>query len=217
MTRPVVVLRPEPGNAETVARLTALGLQVVRLPLFAVLPVAWSPPAPDGYDALLMTSANAIRHGGVGLDALTNLPVIAVGEVTARAARAAGFAIAIVGDRDAAAAAGAARAAGFDRLLHLGGRDRATVAGESVVVYSSDPVAISSEAVAALTGSVALLHSARAALRFAGLVGAGRSSICIAALSPTVAAAAGSGWDRVAAADIPADAALVALATTLAH
>ncbi|UVO50731.1 uroporphyrinogen-III synthase [Sphingomonas sp. SUN019] len=217
MTRPVVVLRPEPGNAETAARLAAFGLEVVRLPLFAVAPVEWTPPASDTADAILITSANAIRHGGVGLGELKHLPVVAVGEATAQAARAAGFAVTLVGNRDAAAAAAVARAAGFDRLLHLSGRDRVAVGGEGVVVYASEEIAIPPEAIDALTGSVALLHSARAARRFEALVGAGRWSICIAALSPVIAAVAGSGWESVAAADAPTDAALVALAAPLAH
>lgn len=217
MTRPVVVLRPEPGNGETAARLTASGAAVMRLPLFAVAPVAWTPPAPDSADALLFTSANTLRHGGVGLDALRQLPVVAVGEATARAARAAGFAVAIVGDRDAATVAATARAAGFDRLLHLGGRDRVSAGGGTIVVYASEPVEVPCAAIGALPGSVALLHSARAARRFAELVGAGRSSIRIAALSRAVAAAAGSAWESVAAAAQPTDAALVALALKLAH
>jgi uroporphyrinogen-III synthase len=217
VTRPVVVLRPEPGNGQTAARLAALGLEVVRLPLFAVAPVDWTPPTPDTADAILVTSANAIRHGGTGLDALTALPVVAVGEATARTARASGFTVSIVGDRDAGAAADAARAAGFGRLLHLGGRDRVTVADASVVVYASDPTAVSPDAIDALTGSIALLHSARAARRFADLRQAGRSSIRIAALSLSVAAAAGRGWESVAAAEHPTDAAVVALAATLAH
>lgn len=217
MTRPVVVLRPEPGNAKTAARLAALELEVVRLPLFAVAPVEWTPPAPDTADAILITSANAIRHGGARLEALNGLPIVAVGEATAQAARAAGFSVALVGNRDAAAAAEAARAAGFDRLLHLGGRDRVAVADQNINVYASDLIAISPDAIDALIGSVALLHSVRAARRFAELAGAGRSSIRIAALSPAVATAVGSGWESVVAAAAPTDAALVALAATLAH
>ena len=69
----------------------------------------------------------------------------------------------------------------------------------------------------ALAGTVALLHSARAARRLAALVDGRRSAISLAALSPAVAAAAGAGWGHVAAADAPSDAALVALAATLAH
>ena len=44
MTR-VVVLRPEPGNADTCAKLRGLGLEPLAMPVFTVVPVAWTPPA----------------------------------------------------------------------------------------------------------------------------------------------------------------------------
>lgn len=217
MSRRVVVLRPEPGDAETAARLEALGLNVLRLPLFTVVPVPWRVPVIESIDALLISSANAIRHGGVYLNALKPLPVVAVGWATARAAQEAGFTVALFGDRDAAAAVDAARVAGFARLLHLGGRDRMTVTDQSITVYESNPVGISPEAITALTGTVALLHSARAARRFSALIGTVRASVRTAAISPAVAAAAGSGWETILPAAVPTDAALVALAATLAH
>ena len=46
----------------------------------------------------MLTSANAIRHGGAGLERLRSLPVHAVGEATAAAAREAGFAVAGIGE-----------------------------------------------------------------------------------------------------------------------
>ena len=52
MTR-VLVLRPEPGNAETCARLRARGIDAVGMPLFAVVPVDWTCPDPAAFDALL--------------------------------------------------------------------------------------------------------------------------------------------------------------------
>ena len=100
----------------------ALGLGAVAVPLFEVEPLAWQVPDVDRFDGLLLTSANAIRHGGEGLEALRTLPVYAVGEATADAAREASFAIATTGE------------AGIDRLLdaipddlrllHLCGEDR---------------------------------------------------------------------------------------------
>ena len=86
MSRPIVVLRPEPGNRVTAAAIEGRGLRAIRLPLFAVQPVAWQAPDPAGFDALLLTSANAVRHGGAGLARLLSLPVFAVGEATADAA-----------------------------------------------------------------------------------------------------------------------------------
>ena len=74
----VVVLRPEPGNADTCAKLRGLGLEPLAMPVFTVVPVAWTPPDFGGFDAVLLTSANAVRHGALP-DTLKALPVIAVG------------------------------------------------------------------------------------------------------------------------------------------
>ena len=60
----VVVLRPEPGASATLARAKAAGIDAVAIPLFEVVPVAWDAPDPSSVDALLLTSANAARHGG---------------------------------------------------------------------------------------------------------------------------------------------------------
>ncbi|SFP86391.1 uroporphyrinogen-III synthase [Sphingomonas rubra] len=213
--RSVAILRPEPGNARTATRVEAAGLAAIRLPLFAVAPLAWTPPETTAYDALLATSANAFRHGGDGLAALRRLPVLAVGAATAAAACAAGFAVEATGDADAASLA--ARA-GSRRLLHLTGRDHHPVGADVLAVYAAEPLPVAPAAVDALAGAVALLHSPRAARRLAALVAPSRrTAIAIAALSPAVAEAAGGGWRRVAAAPHPRDEALVALAVDLSR
>lgn len=220
MSRAVAVLRPEPGAVRTAARLEALGLTTVRLPLFAVTPVAWTPPDPAAYDALLLTSANAARHAGPGLATLAALPVVAVGAETASAVRAAGLAVALTGDRDAAAAIDLARAAGFARLLHLAGRDRAADYGlDTIAIYSSDPLEPPPGSITALGGAVVLLHSSRAARRFAALAardGLDRADVRIAAISNAVAVAAGEGWRVIRVAASPEDAALALVAHDLA-
>ena len=212
MSRRAWVLRPEPGASATVARLKAAGLEAVAVPLFAVVPVPWSLP-PEGADALLLTSANAVRHGG-DLSAVRHLPVAAVGAATAAAARAAGLAVRWTGSGDAMAAA-ALVPPGL-RLLHLAGRDRAAVAGvTAVTAYASEPRDLPADALKDASAGVVLLHSARAARRFAALA-AGLPDVRVAALSGAVAEAAGSGWARVAVAALPTDAALVATAASLA-
>ena len=213
----VVILRPEPGNARTAGRAAERGFDVMRLPLFATRPLAWTPPDPGGFDALLLTSAAAVRHAGPGLDALGRLPVLAVGESTAAAARAAGLTVAGTGDADVWAVLALARRAGSTRLLHLAGRDRMPDAPgvTAVTVYASDPLALAPGATRILAGGwTALLHSPRAARRFAELVERDRTprpAIALAALSPAVLAAAGEGWRSGVAAGQPSDAALLDL------
>ena len=89
--RRVLVLRPEPGATATVRQARERGLDAVAVPLFEVDPMAWEAPDPFGFDGLLLTSANALRHGGDRLQSLRGLPVYAVGDATAEAAREAGL------------------------------------------------------------------------------------------------------------------------------
>jgi uroporphyrinogen-III synthase len=223
MTRPLAVLRPEPGNEATAARIAASGLDAIRLPLFEVRALDWTPPDPAAFDALLLTSANAPRHAGPGLQSLRHLPVHAVGEATAVAARAAGLEVVHTGTGDGADLLAAAADRGVRRALLLAGRDRATaddpIIARAIAVYASIERAIAAGDLAALAGSVALLHSPRAARRLAEVTDAlafDRRSIRIAAISAAAAGAAGAGWDRVAAAPAPDDAALIECARALA-
>ena len=219
--RRVLVLRPEPGASATVERARSRGLDALAIPLFEVEPVDWEVPEPGRFDALLLTSANAVHHGGEGLQRLRGLPVNAVGEATADAAREAGFDIASTGD------------AGVDRLLdslepnldllHLCGEDRK--APESarhritpIVVYRARERTAAD--ISAAAAAVALIHSPRAGRRFAQLAdesGLNRGSIAIAAISAAAAEAAGTGWASAEAAERPGDDALLALAERLCN
>jgi len=213
----ILVLRPEPGAGETVQRLRGRGLEAIAAPLFTVEPVAWEPPDPVRFDALLLTSANAVRHGGDRFGEFRGLPVHAVGETTAAAARDAGFDVASSGD------GGVDRLLGsIDqrlRLLHLCGTDRREPADAPqqitpVAVYQA--TAIERPDLPRGEDSVALIHSPRAAARFAELIALpDRSSIAIAAISGVAAAAAGDGWKAVEAAAQPSEEALLALAARL--
>src|SRR3546814_6742447 len=68
VTLPLLILRPEPGASMTAGRATALGLQPVCYPLFQVRPCVWDAPDPAEFDAIMLTSANALLHGGSQLD-----------------------------------------------------------------------------------------------------------------------------------------------------
>ncbi len=227
--RPVVVLRPEPGNTRTADALRALGLEVRQVPLFAVTPVDWTAPDPAGFDGLLLTSANAVRHGGAGLDPFKRLPVVAVGAATAAAASEAGFAVAVTGGEDARAVVAEARDRGFARLLHLAARERApsdaTIDGagggtgvEAITVYASDAVPLDADIGRSFENAVVLVHSARAAARLGDIVAgrADRARIEIVAISRAVGDAAGEGWAAVSIAPQPSDPALVSLAAARA-
>lgn len=221
MSGAVLILRPEPGASATAAAARALGLLPTVSPLFAVRPLDWQAPDTARFDAVLLTSANAARHGGPELRPFLSLPCYAVGEATAEAARAAGFADVRAGTADVEAV-NAMMAADHVRLaFHPCGRDRRPVPrpGPDIVqipVYAADAVeALPAAAEAAMAaGAVVLVHSPRAGALLAGLA-RDRGRVSIAAISAAAAEAAGAGWRRVAVAAAPRDEALLELAATL--
>lgn len=222
MSLPLLILRPEPGASATARRAAALGLRVIRYPLFDVRPRAWDPPDPEGFDAMMLTSANAIRHGGSGLERFRHLPVYAVGETSAAAARDAGFHVMEVGRAGAQALTRRIAARGHARLFHPCGRDRRAIDPGALViirraVYEACEAGDAAGLAALLPDAgVAMLHSPRAAQRLARLVPiARRGGLRLAALSGAVLDAAGPGWAAGAAADEPADHALLVLAAAL--
>lgn len=187
-----------------------MGLDPVLLPLFDIVPVAWSPPDPAAFDAITMTSANAARHGGAGLRRYRHLPLFAVGGATAAAARAAGFS-------DVRSGSGTARdldgLLGNARVLHLAGTDHVALAGGSrttaVCVYVAKPRAIGADEISSLHAPVVLVHSPRAGSALAAVVGE-RANMTIVAISPAAAHACGDGWSDVQAAPVPREAAMLA-------
>jgi len=193
----------------------ALGLDVVCAPLFHVEPVGWDVPDPTKFDGLLITSANAIRHGGAQLEALRSLPVHAVGPATAEAATAAGFDVATIGKTNVTDLLDSL--ASPLRLLHLAGEDHRDPGDPRIdrrIAYRS--VEIDNPGLPDLDGLVAAVHSPRAGKRLAELAGQ-RTKTAIAAISPAAANACGKGWERIEAAREPSDNCLLALAAMLCH
>lgn len=223
MSRPLVIVRPGPGCGETLRAAEELGLEAIAAPLFAVEPVDWSAPEAADFDAILAGSANAFRHGGEELTALQGLPVHAVGQRTADAARAAGFHVANVGSGGLQVLLDSLPSP--LRLLRLSGEARVdlrraddiTIA--ELVVYRAVPQSLSRNAMAAMSkGAVVALYSGEAARHFAAEVdrfGIERGQIAIAALAPRIADAAGEGWQAVRTAPQVTDDALLALAAEM--
>ena len=198
-------------------------------PLFNVQRLEWEAPSPDNFDALILTSVNAMRHGGANLSFYLHLPCFAVGETTAEAAREAGFAKVRAGPGDLAALLDEIVSSLSDgeriRLLHLCGREhiaaeRAGLLITRIPVYAAESVheLPGAAAEAIREGALVLLHSPRAAAQFAKLVdeqSIPRDTIRIAAISAAAAEAAGEGWALKAVADAPRDETLLALAARL--
>lgn len=224
MTRlPLIVTRPEPGNAATVQRAKAMGFDVRAMPLFAARPLAWRAPAAGDFDALLLTSAFAARLAGPELARVASLPVFAVGSATARAAETAGLRVAMTGAGDAQRLLDDMTSENIRTILWLCGRDRSEFDAHgatmvAVPCYAVDPVDPPAGWAELVAGPAVLLaHSARAATRIADLAGAARAHLSLVAISPAVAAAGGEGWRDLAIAEQPDDVAILAQARALWH
>ena len=218
---PLVIIRPEPGNAASTAAARAAQMEAHGFPLFDVIARSWEAVPSERADALLIGSANVFRHGGRGLGVLKDLPVYAVGEVTAAAARAAGFALAAVGTSTLQSLL-SELAGPHRRLLRLAGEERVAlslpkgVTMEERVVYASIALPFPAELATLLREpAIIALHSAEAARHLSAQCvthGIRRAPLRIAALSLRISAAAGDGWGDVAAPAYPDDKALLALA-----
>lgn len=222
MSRPLALLRPEPGWSASAAAARDLGLEVVGHPLCEGEPVAWKMPA-GAFDALLVGSAAVFRHGGPQLASLRHFPVHAVGEATAAAAREAGFEVARTGSRglqallDEGATARFLRLAGQERVPLEPGQDQSIA---EVIVYRLAELPISPEFRSELASRspIVALHSAAAARHFAAEVDRlelNSGTLFLLALGPRIAKSAGLGWAAVHIADAPSDAALLAKAAAL--
>ncbi len=218
MSLPLLILRPMPGALATLERAAALGLDAQTMPLFQIRALDWVAPDPRDFDAVLVTSANAIREGGAQLGLYQSLPLFAVGDASALAAREAGFAPVTAGSDDGAALVKTAVAAGYRRLLHLCGHVHKALATDgaditSVAVYSADAID-PAPALPISAPMVALAHSPRAAARLAAIA-PDRSMIHLVTISEAAAAAAGTGWRSLQAAPLPTEGAMLAIAADL--
>jgi uroporphyrinogen-III synthase len=99
----VLVTRPQPDDETTAAALRGRGFAVLTAPMLRFEPVAFRDDADARYGAIIVTSANALRGIEPHLKGsrLLKLPLFAVGERTAAAARSAGFENVIAADGDA--------------------------------------------------------------------------------------------------------------------
>ncbi len=183
----VLVTRPQEDGEATADSLRSLGFEVLLAPVlrFEVLPFQEDDAA--DYDAVIVTSANALRAAAPQLagHALLRLPLFAVGEHTAAAAREAGFGEVASADGDATALYELVRAHRKAKklkkaatLLHLAGADLSRdLAGElgdagftviTRTTYRMSPVAGLSRPVcdAFMAGGIeAVLHYSRRSAR----------------------------------------------------
>jgi uroporphyrinogen-III synthase len=205
-----LITRPEEDAASLAAELRKLGIEPVIEPMLTVELETGDSMDLAGVQALLFTSANGVREFS-RRETRRDLPVYAVGDATARAARAAGFGKVVSAGRDAEALAKlvAAEVKPADGvLLHPRGRDTTGHLETALRAAGFDlrePVVYRAEAARSLSPSVrkmlgeggielALFFSPRTARNFAALardakLGDTTRNITAACLSKPVAEA----------------------------
>ncbi|WP_278070104.1 uroporphyrinogen-III synthase [Brevundimonas sanguinis] len=189
--RRVWVTRAKPGAARTADRLTALGFEPVVVPLLTLAPLPGAlnaAPEPEAVAVLALTSPNGVEAFAPLIPRFRDHPVFAVGDATAEAARAAGFADvrSAAGDIHALARLIAAEAPPGP-LLAPGAREPA---GDLPALLPGRPVqrlpvyaAFETHAPAPGAFDAVMLHSPRAARALATdlprAASSGRLAVCI--------------------------------------
>lgn len=166
------ITRARPGAEATARRVEALGFTALIDPL---LEIDFLEPELDlsGVAVLAFTSANGVE-AFARLTTVRDLPVYAVGETTARAAREAGFARPFSADGDVEALAALIARTRPGPVLCVGAREPAAdlparlqvegVSARALAVYAALDRSPAPETVARLAGiDAVLLHSPRAA------------------------------------------------------
>jgi uroporphyrinogen-III synthase len=230
----LLLTRPEPDAQRTAAALRAQGHDVVAAPLLRIAPVTDAQIGDGPWAAILITSANAAHaiaaHARV--TPLRALPVFAVGQRSAEAVAAAGFADVTSADGNVTDLARlvAARMQPAAPLLYLAGEDRSgDLAGdlrahgfavETIIVYravaATGLLPVAAEALS--SGIDGVLHFSRRsaeayvnAARAAGMLANALKPVhfCLSAQVAEPLAQAGTADIRVA--ERPSEAALLAL------
>lgn len=216
----VAITRAQPEAEKTAARVRERGAEPVLAPLLTIEPRAFNTNI-AGAQALLFTSSNGV-HGFAAQTPTRDIAAFAVGESTAAAACAAGFANVRSADGDVVALAHLVQSE-LDphggALIHISGRHIAGELGPSLRNAGFQiERRIAYEAVAATTLPTAfsgpldivLFHSARAAEIFIALGAPNANRLRAACFSQAVAQAAkGAPWAALAVATAPREPALM--------
>lgn len=218
----VWVTRAEPGASATAARLTARGHEPIVAPLLAIQPLPF-PALPDALAALAFTSRNGVTAltGRPELERLRRLPVFAVGDATAEAARSLGFHEVTSAKGDVTALAALIRTHGArleGPVVHLAALEPAGELGGAELRVIVAPVyqALELPTAPAVISAWAeldavLVHSPRAARALAAAVGdRDLSPVTAVCISPAAAAPLPAGWRAIQTAEAPNEAALLA-------
>lgn len=210
----VAITRAEPEASRTAERVRARGHEVIVAPLLTIVPCSYDTNT-EGAQAIIFTSSNGVRAFPDARGARDRI-VLTVGDVTAAAAREAGFTDVRSASGDVRSLAALAKREldpARGKLIHiagdhvagdLGGELRA--AGFSIERRRAYASVAANALPAALRGplDIVLFHSARAAETFVALGAPNAARLIAGCLSPAIAEAAGkAAWKRIITAPHP--------------
>ena len=216
----VAITRAAPENLRTAERVRARGGEAVLAPLLTIVPCGYDTNTDDA-QAIIFTSSSGVRAFPDVRGARARI-VLAVGDVTAEAARDAGFTDVRSADGDVESLAALAHTSldpAKGKLIHIAGDHVAgdlsgalQAAGfvvERRLAYASVAAAALPDAFNAPLDAVTF-HSARAADTFVALGAPGAAQLTAACFSQNVAdAAATAPWRRLIVSPAPRDEALL--------
>jgi len=231
MSLPVIIIRPQPGADQSQTHFAAEQIDARAFPLFAIEAVPCTLPDKAQYDALVLASANAVRHTP-DIASFRSLPVYAVGAKSAMAARDNGLNVVHVGQGGITSLLRPLATAGYRHVLRLSAADHIEIDSDMLARHAAEALQIDTQIVYRSTAlpmpdrlirtlkqpAIILLHSARSAGHFAeqcAVHGINRSHLTLATFGPAIAQAAGSGWLKVETAVTPDDEALLELVRQL--
>lgn len=215
----LLIVRPQPGADATARRVCEAGFEAIVMPLFAIEALEFPVVSANDYDAVLLTSGNAVRAAADNLMQLSSRPFFVVGTATANALTKLSLNPEFVGAEGVNSVLLKAQGRGHRKLLWLTGEDfsepdlPATMELDIRFVYRSAALPVPDDFEEAVARADAImLHSSRAASHFADICensGLVRNDIVIATFSQNIADSAGNGWADIIVSPAPNDAALL--------
>lgn len=204
----VGITRAEPEASRTAERVRARGAEAIVAPLITIVPCGYDTNT-EGAQAIIFTSSNGVRAFPDARGARDRI-VLTVGDVTAAAAREAGFNDVRSADGDVRSLAALAKREldpAKGKLIHIAGDHVAgDLGGDLRAAGFSMERRLAYAAIAAIKLPEALLqpldivlfHSPRAAETFVKLGAPNATRLIAGCLSPAIAEAAGNAaWKRV--------------------
>lgn len=143
----LILLRPKESAEQSAAIASDKGFDPIIAPATEIRVLPWDAPPAQNFDAIMITSANALRVSAEEIRQYVHLPLFAVGTATAKLAEDMGFTIAAIGKGGAKALWPLISQSGAKRILRLVGRDYVPIENKcitTIMTYEARALPINS-------------------------------------------------------------------------